>query len=109
MASKVKVADRLRELARAVEAMDEYAQDSDAWLSPHPATRHLIERRGVSREQLNYSVPSDLDLKTRVNTYNAEHGNPGAGNVVAAALDAWLRAHGYPPVLEEADSPDQDL
>ncbi|MER6116180.1 hypothetical protein [Streptomyces sp. NPDC001743] len=108
MASKIRLSERLRELARSVDAMDEYSQDGEAWLSPHPATRRLIERRGVGREQLNYSVPSDLDLKARVNTYNAEHGNPGAGNVVAAALDAWLRAHGYPPTLEETGASDRD-
>ncbi|MFF3786258.1 hypothetical protein [Streptomyces sp. NPDC001933] len=102
MSSKAKVAERLRELARAVEALEEYSSDDSAWLSPHPETRQLLERRGVGREQLNYSVPSDLDLKTRVNTYNVEHGNPGAGNLVAAALDSWLRAHGYPPDLDAA-------
>ncbi len=97
MARKAPIAERLRQLTRAVESLEEYAGDDDAWLTPHEETRKLIEARRVDREQLNYSVPADLQLKQRVNAYNAENGNPGAGNLVAAILDAWLRAHGYPP------------
>lgn len=99
MPRKAPLAQRLRQLAEAVESMEEYAGDEGAWLTSHEETRKLIESRRVDREQLNYSVPEALALKQRVNAYNAEHGNPGAGNLVAAILDSWLRAHGYPPDL----------
>ncbi|MEU6406187.1 hypothetical protein [Streptomyces sp. NPDC046985] len=102
MTPKAKISERLRELARSIESMEEYSDSDDAWLSAHPETRQLIEKRGVSREQLNYSVPAALDLKTRINAYNAEHGAPGPGNVVAEVLDSWLRAQGYPPILDAA-------
>jgi hypothetical protein len=94
------IADRLRELALAIDSMEEYAGDSSAWLAPHADTQRLLDTRRVDREQLNYAVPTALDLKQRVNAYNAEHGNPGAGNLVAGALDSWLRAQGYPPDLD---------
>lgn len=100
MSRRVKISEQLRELARAVDSIEEYSASEEAWMTTHPDTRRLIEKRGVNREQLNYSVPVALDLKTRINAYNAEHGAPGPGNVVAEVLDSWLRAQGYPPVSD---------
>jgi hypothetical protein len=95
--SRAPIPDRLREIAAALESIEEFGGDDAAWLTPHEDTRRLLETRKVEREQLNYSVPKALDLRMRMAAYGTEHGGEGAGNVAAAVLDAWLRAQGYPP------------
>ncbi|WP_171111869.1 MULTISPECIES: hypothetical protein [Streptomyces] len=46
----------------------------------------------------NYAVPDALQLQKRIRRYNADHDMPH-GDIVALALDTWLRAKGYPPDL----------
>jgi hypothetical protein len=47
-----------------------------------------------------------LQLQHRIRRYNADH-DIAHGDVVALALDIWLRAKGYPPDLKppERDAP----
>ncbi|MEV6588758.1 hypothetical protein [Streptomyces acidicola] len=83
--------------------------------SPSPPTIHslliptplaVIGNRHIKRGQLNYAVPDILQLQRRIRRYNAEQDIPH-GDIVALALDAWLRAKGYPPDLTPptAESP----
>lgn len=67
-------------------------------LAPHPDTLGIISNRHTKRGQLNYAVPEVLQLQRRIRRYHADHGLQH-GDVVALALDTWLRAKGYPPDL----------
>ncbi|NNN33190.1 hypothetical protein HLK59_23090 [Streptomyces sp. S3(2020)] len=86
-------ARRLRELA---EALDAESQPTDDVLTPHPDTLGVIGNRHTKRGQLNYAVPEVLQLQRRIRRYNADTDIPH-GDVVALALDTWLRAKGYAP------------
>ncbi|MGW7319212.1 hypothetical protein [Streptomyces sp. NPDC054865] len=86
-------------MADALKALEDREDGAVADFSPHPDTEALLMRRGVDREQLNYSVPEQLELKRRLNAYNVERDGLGVGNLVAAVLDAFLRGEGYPPDL----------
>lgn len=88
-------ARRLRELADALEAESQPAEDP---FTPHPKTLEIISNRRTQRGQLNYAVPDVLQLQKRIRRYNADHDVPH-GDIVALALDTWLRAKGYPPDL----------
>ncbi|GHA54138.1 hypothetical protein GCM10010372_62870 [Streptomyces tauricus] len=95
-------ARQLRDLANALEAQsgleDPYAT--------HPETMEIVSGRHTSRGQLNYAVPEALQLQRRIRRYNADSGI-AHGDIVALALDAFLRAKGYPPALTSphAESP----
>ncbi|MCG7204734.1 hypothetical protein [Streptomyces arenae] len=89
------VAGQLRRLAAALEAQSSPSGDPFA---PHPATLEVIRSRQAKRGQLNYAVPEALDLQRRIRRYNADHGVQH-GDIVAVALDSFLRAKGYPPDL----------
>ncbi|MFD9196458.1 hypothetical protein ACFWCA_50770 [Streptomyces phaeochromogenes] len=88
-------ARRLRELADALEAQSQPAEDP---FTPHSKTLEIISNRRTQRGQLNYAVPDVLQLQKRIRRYNADHDVPH-GDIVALALDIWLRAKGYPPDL----------
>ncbi|MEU1185659.1 hypothetical protein ABZ464_50240 [Streptomyces sp. NPDC005820] len=83
----------LRDLADVLEAQSE---TTDAPFTPHPDTQAIISTRHASRGQLNYAVPEALQLQRRIRRYNADSGIPH-GDIVALALDTFLRAKGYPP------------
>ncbi|MEU9207680.1 hypothetical protein AB0D27_06910 [Streptomyces sp. NPDC048415] len=85
----------LRSLADALEAQSDPADDPFA---PHPNTQTILSTRHTSRSQLNYAVPEALQLQQRIRRYNADTGIQH-GDIVALALDAFLRAKGYPPDL----------
>ncbi|MGW3451126.1 hypothetical protein [Streptomyces sp. NPDC001076] len=91
-------ARRLREMADTLEAQSHSADEA---FSPHPDTTEIIGDRHTKRGQFNYAVPEVLQLQRRVRRYNADHDVPH-GDIVALALDSWLRAKGYPPDLERA-------
>ncbi|MFF0041545.1 hypothetical protein ACFYRG_35860 [Streptomyces mirabilis] len=61
----------------------------------------VINGRHTSRGQLNYAVPDQLQLQRRIRRYNADT-DTAHGDIVALALDTWLRAKGYPPNLAPA-------
>ncbi|MBY8887225.1 hypothetical protein K7472_20580 [Streptomyces sp. PTM05] len=84
---------QLRDIARALEEQQALTEDP---LSVHPETQGLLNSRHTKRGQFNYAVPIDLALQRRVRQYHADHEVPH-GDIVAMALDAWLRAKGYPP------------
>ncbi|MFF7984202.1 hypothetical protein ACFZDK_34670 [Streptomyces sp. NPDC007901] len=88
-------ARRLRDVADALEAQSEPADDP---LTPHPDTLAVVGDRRIKRGQLNYAVPDILQLQRRIRRYNADQDVPH-GDIVALALDSWLRAKGYPPDL----------
>lgn len=88
-------AHRLREIADALDA--EFQPTSDA-PTAHPDTLDVIRNRHTKRGQLNYAVPDVLQLQRRIRRYNADTDIPH-GDIVALALDTWLRAKGYPPDL----------
>lgn len=83
----------LREIA---DALDTEFQPADEALTPHPDTLDIISNRHTKRGQLNYAVPDVLQLQRRIRRYNAET-DIAHGDIVALALDTWLRAKGYPP------------
>lgn len=89
-------ARRLREIADALDAEVQPVEDAFA---PHPDTLNIISNRHIKRGQLNYAVPEVLQLQRRIRRYHADHGMQH-GDVVALALDAWLRAKGYSPDLK---------
>lgn len=91
--TKDPLTDQLRRIADAVDARG----DHRPWEFPHPDAKAIIDRRRVEKKQFSHSVPVELDLHARLDQYCVDHGNPGAGNVVAAVMDAMLRHHGYPP------------
>ncbi|WP_328502736.1 hypothetical protein OG828_28530 [Streptomyces sp. NBC_00457] len=86
-------ARRLREIADALDS--EFQPTADA-LTPHPDTLDVIGNRHTKRGQLNYAVPEVLQLQRRIRRYHADTGVPH-GDIVALAVDTWLRAKGYPP------------
>ncbi|MET7696403.1 hypothetical protein [Streptomyces sp. NPDC005485] len=88
---------QLRDLADALEAQSRPAGDP---FTPHPDTLNIISNRHTTRGQLNYAVPEDLQLQRRIRRYNADSGLQH-GDIVALALDVFLRAQGYPPVLRQ--------
>lgn len=97
-------ARRLREIA---DALDSELQPTDDFLTPHPDTLDVIRNRHTKRGQLNYAVPDPLQLQRRIRRCNADTDIPH-GDIVAMALDIWLRAKGYPPpalFLGEAEAP----
>ncbi|MFI2507383.1 hypothetical protein [Streptomyces sp. NPDC018972] len=96
-------ARRLRDIADALEAHSEPTGDP---LTPHPDTLAVIGNRHIKRGQLNYAVPDVLQLQRRIRRYNADQDIPH-GDIVALALDTWLRAKGYPPDLNppQAEAP----
>ncbi|MEU2621457.1 hypothetical protein ABZ642_25510 [Streptomyces sp. NPDC007157] len=83
----------LRDLAAILEAQSETTDDPRI---PHPDTQAILSTRHTSRGQLNYAVPEALQLQRRIRRYNADSGIPH-GDIVALALDTFLRAKGYPP------------
>lgn len=85
----------LRNLADALEAQSDSADDPFA---PHPNTQIILNTRHTSRSQLNYAVPEALQLQHRIRRYNADTGIQH-GDIVALAVDTFLRAKGYPPEL----------
>ncbi|WP_155058855.1 hypothetical protein [Streptomyces blattellae] len=95
MSDQSPYARRLREIA---DALDAEPQPTDNVLTPHPATLDVIRNRHTKRGQLNHAVPEVLQLQRRIRRYNADTG-VAHGDIVALALDTWLRAKGYPPDL----------
>ncbi|GAB1329973.1 hypothetical protein [Streptomyces sp. YIM B13502] len=93
-------AGQLRAVADALEAQSESQGDP---LAPHPDTLKVINSRHTKRGQLNYAVPDVLELQRRIRRCNADTEIPH-GDIVALALDAWLRAKGYPPDLKQLGS-----
>ncbi|MFJ9562797.1 hypothetical protein ACIRQQ_22465 [Streptomyces fuscichromogenes] len=87
-------ARQLREIADALDAQCQ-PTDDDA-LTPHPDTLDIIRNRHTKRGQLNHAVPEVLQLQRRIRRYNADTDLPH-GDIIALALDTWLRAKGYPP------------
>ncbi|MEU0435987.1 hypothetical protein ABZ153_30955 [Streptomyces sp. NPDC006290] len=88
-------ARQLRELADALDAQSDLTDDP---LAPHPDTLQVIDGRHISRGQINYAVPEVLQLQRRIRLYHADRGVQH-GDIVAIALDVFLRAKGYPPDL----------
>ncbi|MEV0555211.1 hypothetical protein AB0I27_17360 [Streptomyces sp. NPDC050597] len=88
-------AHRLREIA---DALDAELQPTGGAPTPHPDTLDVIRDRHTKRGQLNYAVPEVLQLQRRIRRCNADTDTPH-GDIVALALDTWLRANGYPPDL----------
>ncbi|MFG3022528.1 hypothetical protein ACGFZQ_28925 [Streptomyces sp. NPDC048254] len=88
-------ARRLREIA---DALDTESHPNNDALTPHPDTLDIIRNRHTKRGQLNYAVPEVLQLQRRIRRYNADTDIPH-GDIVALALDTWLRAKGYLPGL----------
>jgi|SRR5699024_6387999 len=64
---------------------------------PDPMTLEQIAAVSPDRRrQLNVSVPEDLWLHRRTALYREDHGlGATRQNVVALAVDEWLRARGY--------------
>ncbi|MEV6959579.1 hypothetical protein AB0M97_10315 [Streptomyces sp. NPDC051207] len=91
-------AHRLREIA---DALDAEPQPPDDALTPHPDTLEVISNRHTKRGRLNYAVPEALELQRRIRRFHADTGIPH-GDIVALAVDTWLRAKGYPPGLSPA-------
>lgn len=83
----------LRDLADVLESQSRPTNDP---FTPHPDTQAIIAARHTSRGQLNYAVPEALRLQRRIRRYNVDSGIPH-GDIVTLALDAFLRAKGYPP------------
>ncbi|MFD8720195.1 hypothetical protein ACFV2H_19820 [Streptomyces sp. NPDC059629] len=86
---------QLRDLADVLEAQSNPTDDP---FTPHPDTQAIIASRHTKRGQLNHAVPNALQLQRRIRRYNADSGIPH-GDIVALALDTFLRARGYPPEL----------
>ncbi|GHK02052.1 hypothetical protein Stsp02_63480 [Streptomyces sp. NBRC 14336] len=93
-------ARRLREIA---DALDAEPHSTDDALTPHPDTLEVVSNRHTKRGQLNYAVPEVLQLQRRIRRYNADTDVPH-GDIVALALDTWLRAKGYPPDLRPPET-----
>ena len=91
-------AQQLRALADALEAQSDPSADP---LAPHVDTLAIINARHTVRGQINYAVPDDLQIQRRVRRFHADYGIQH-GDIVALALDAFLRAKGYPPDLNAA-------
>ncbi|MGW7754531.1 hypothetical protein ACWGK6_23885 [Streptomyces violaceusniger] len=95
---------RLREIADALDAESQFTDDA---LTPHPETLDVIRNRHTIRGQLNYAVPEVLQLQRQIRRYNADTDIPH-GDIVALALDTWLRARGYPPAPSSGNRTDHD-
>ena len=93
MSDRSPYAARLREIA---DALDAEFQPRDDVLTPHADTMNVISNRHTKRGQLNYAVPEVLQFQRRIRRCNADTDIPH-GDIVALALDSWLRAKGYPP------------
>ncbi|MEU0648382.1 hypothetical protein [Streptomyces umbrinus] len=91
-------ARQLRDLADALDGQSDLTDDP---LAPHPDTLEIFKDRHTSRGQINYAVPDALQLQQRIRRYHADQGIQH-GDVVALALDVYLRAKGYPPHLKTA-------
>ncbi|MEU6379646.1 hypothetical protein [Streptomyces sp. NPDC046909] len=89
-------ASQLRAVADALEAQSDPTSDPFA---PHPDTLNIINGRHTNRGQINYAVPDELQIQRRIRRFHADHGIQH-GDIVAMALDAFLRANGYPPDLK---------
>ncbi|MFF5304888.1 hypothetical protein ACFY5F_36605 [Streptomyces sp. NPDC013161] len=85
-------------MADALEAQSDPSADP---LAPHADTLEIINARHTSRGQINYAVPDDLQIQRRIRRYHADYGVQH-GDIVALAIDAFLRAKGYPPDLNTA-------
>lgn len=88
------LAAQLQAIAAQVEAIS--AQQPDDQFTTHPDTQQVLDRRTEPRRQLNYSVPETLGLQRRLRYYAAAT-EQKPGDVMAVALDLYLRAKGYPP------------
>ncbi|MBK3563813.1 hypothetical protein [Streptomyces sp. MBT62] len=88
-------ARQLRAVADAIETLSDSTDDP---LASHPDTLEIINSRYTSRGQINYAVPDALQLQRRIRRYHADYGIQH-GDIVALAVDAFLRARGYPPDL----------
>ncbi|WP_037620221.1 hypothetical protein [Streptomyces aureus] len=88
-----------RQLRAVADALETQSDQTDDLLVPHPDTLEIINGRHTSRGQINYAVPDDLQLQRRIRRFHADHGTQH-GDIVALALDAYLRARGYPPHLK---------
>ncbi|WP_329544373.1 hypothetical protein OG548_06250 [Streptomyces sp. NBC_01356] len=88
------------------DTLEAQSKPTDDPLTPHPDTLVVIGNRHIRRGQLNHAVPNILQLQRRIRRYNADHDVPH-GDIVALALDTWLRAKGYPPDLTppQAEAP----
>ncbi|MET9973125.1 hypothetical protein ABZZ80_46605 [Streptomyces sp. NPDC006356] len=67
--------------------------------NPHHGMKQrekTTSKRQTKRGQLNYAVPEVLQLQRRIRRCNADTDIPH-GDIVALALDSWLRSRGYPP------------
>ncbi|MDQ0773060.1 hypothetical protein QF026_001526 [Streptomyces aurantiacus] len=93
MTDRSPYAARLREIADALDT------EFDV-LMPHADTMDVISNRHTKRGQLNYAVPEVLQFQRRIRRCNADTDIPH-GDIVALALDSWLRAKGYPPDSKE--------
>ncbi|MFL1901229.1 hypothetical protein ACJWDR_19250 [Streptomyces tauricus] len=93
-------ARHLRDLADLLEAESGPLRGPYA---PHPETQEILSGRHTRRGQLNYAVPNALQLQHRIRRYNADCGIPH-GDIVALALDIYLRARGYPPDLTPSEA-----
>ena len=76
----------LREIA---DALDAECEPTDDALSPHPDTLDVISNRHTKRGQLNYAEA--LQLQRRIRRFHADTDLPH-GDIVALAVDTWLRA-----------------
>jgi hypothetical protein len=94
----------LRDLADVLEPQSDPADDPFA---PHPDTQAIIDSRHTRRGQLNHAVPNALQLQRRIRRYNADSGI-AHGDIVALALDVFLRAWGYPPEQAASSSRPED-
>ncbi|SEE79932.1 hypothetical protein SAMN05216489_08344 [Streptomyces sp. 3213] len=92
-----------RQLRTLADALDAQSDLIDAPLAPHPDTLEIINGRHTSRGQINYAVPDALQLQRRIRRYHADH-DVQHGDIAAIALDAFLRAKGYPPDLKSPNS-----
>ncbi|WP_189326033.1 hypothetical protein [Streptomyces flaveus] len=64
-----------------------------------PDTAVILNQRIIARESLDSSVPAALKLKKRIKRFalDNELDHLPIGDIVALALDTFLRAKGYPP------------
>lgn len=92
-------ASQLRAVADALEAQSDPTNDL---FDPHPDTLEIINGRHTNRGQINYAVPDELQIQRRIRRLHADHGMQH-GDIVAIALDIFLRAKGYPPNLRPSN------
>ncbi|WP_416974647.1 hypothetical protein [Streptomyces sp. 4F14] len=87
-----------RQLRAVADALEAQSDQTGGLLLPHPDTLKILNGRHTTRGQINYAVPDALQIQRRVRRFHADHGMQH-GDVVALALDVFLRAQGYPPDL----------